>query len=221
MDAEQLKTLIEQAVQEGWTAEWWIYLIVLIFTLLGSFLGAYLTIKGQHFATKEDFGQLLKQQEQTTRATEGVKAEISKTVTVGQSELEFRKQQLADFYGPIYSYLKLNEHVSELWQARKLDEINEEVKALFREQNRKIYEIVTLNAHLVDGDQLPPIFTRYMTAATLWNLYTEKLGQYPEHVEKLETSQFPPEFQVYIYQKTEELKRIVYELHNKYGITQQ
>jgi len=80
-----------------------------------AFLVAYLRKKGEQFATKEDLTHVLSQTEQITKLTESIKSQISAGAFVGQSELEFRKAQLAGFYGPIYARLKLSSELYALW----------------------------------------------------------------------------------------------------------
>src|SRR5579883_2344845 len=74
-------------------------LLSLMLAALLAFLVAYLKRKGEQFATKEDFKNLLSQTEETTRLTEAIKFQMLAGASVGQSELEFRKAQLSEFYG--------------------------------------------------------------------------------------------------------------------------
>jgi len=140
---------------------------------------------------------------------------------VGTSALEFRKQQLAEFYGPIYAYCKLYDQVVDLWTARKLPDIDLGVIDLFKRQHEKIIEILTTKLHLVEGGSPPPEFTQFMTAVTLWNLYTARPGQHwvPAEVEALPQAKFPREFDEYIFRTTEKLKKDLDDLHKRYGIT--
>jgi hypothetical protein len=52
---------------------------VLLFLIAGAgaWAGSYLREKGKHYATREDFQKVLEQVAATTRAAEGIKAEIS------------------------------------------------------------------------------------------------------------------------------------------------
>lgn len=141
--------------------------------------------------------------------------------TVGTSALEYRKLQLAEFYGPIYSYLKLNTQLYDIWMSGKLQDINLEIIALFRRQNEEIMNILATKLHLVEGGKPPPAFTHFMTCVTLWNIYTARRDQpwVPESVAALPQSKFPEEFQEYIYTTTEMLKEKLDDLHKKYKIT--
>jgi|ERR1039458_3044108 hypothetical protein len=140
---------------------------------------------------------------------------------VGTSELEFRKQQLSELYGPIYAYGKLNSRLYSIWMSGKLQDINVEIIALFRRQNERIMEILSTKMHLLDGDALPQGFTHFMTSVTLWNIYTARHDQpwVPKEVADLPDAKYPEEFEQYIFDTTQRLKRRVDELHKKYGIT--
>ena len=141
--------------------------------------------------------------------------------TVGSSSLEYRKQQLSEFYGPIYAYLRLNEQLYDIWMSGKLQDVNVEIIDLFRSQNQRIMEILATKLYLVEGDQLPPSFIRFMTAETLWNLYTARRDQpwVPEMVAALPQAKYPEEFDLYIRKTTEQLKKKIDKLHKRYGIT--
>lgn len=90
---------------------------------------------------------------------------------LGESELQYRKQQLAELYGPIYALLKTSEDVYRLWIAKSLGEINDQILHLMKEQNEMIMDILVHKAHLIDGDNMPVEFQKFMTSATIWNLH--------------------------------------------------
>lgn len=50
--------------------------------LLSGWLGAYLKVKGENLATKEDFQEMLRRVEDNTRAVEGVKASVAREVSL-------------------------------------------------------------------------------------------------------------------------------------------
>jgi|ERR1035441_8075102 hypothetical protein len=215
MNTETSK-LLEQLSGAQWYAVASTLLSVVLAALL-AFLIAYLKRKGEQYATREDFNQLLRQTEQTTRLTEAIKSQISAGALVGQSELEFRKAQLADFYGPIYSRLKLSRELYNLWMGQKLTEINLSIIDLFHRQNDAIIDVITTRAHLIDDAEIPEVFTRFMTSVTIWNFYTGRPGQpwIEEHVTALPQARWPEDFEKYIVTKTQELKRRLDDLHRK------
>jgi hypothetical protein len=190
--------------------------------LISAYLASYVKKKGENLATKEDFHELLRQLKLTTQATEQIKAQSSSQIRVGESELGYRKAQLAEFYGPIYANLKLSKKLYDIWMDRKLHEINKDVIALFRQQNEEMLHIITTRAHLVDGDSIPDVFTRFMTAVTIWNFFTARPDKpwVDGDVAALPEAKWPPEFVDYIFTKTQQLKKRLDDLHHKYSIEQ-
>ena len=74
---------------------------------------------------------------------------------VGQAEIQYRQQQLSEFYGPLYAYLKGLEVLYRLWMAGKLHHVNEAVKANFRQQNQAMLNVIRAKAHLIDEETFP------------------------------------------------------------------
>ncbi len=79
MTPADLEAVIRQAIREGVAFQWWMYLLVFLFTAFGSYIGAYVKKRGENFATKSDFEALLDQTRRTAAATELIKADITKT----------------------------------------------------------------------------------------------------------------------------------------------
>ncbi len=213
--------------------EWTDYPVIVVLqavvTVIIWFCASYVKEKGKNLATREDI-------EEMTRRVEAVKSEHAKELAeirsdltkalksqemVGYSELEYRKQQLEEFYGPIYAYLKSNETIFHLWNGQKLTEINLDVIRVLQSQNEAIASILINKAHLVDGDSFPEHFRRFATSTTIWNSYCSRPEDpnIPQHVAVLPEARFPSEFQDYIYSKTEDLKKRLNELHEKYQIS--
>jgi hypothetical protein len=82
MTSDQIKDLIEISLNQIFIIQWWHYLIWLVVTAIGAFIGTYLHIKGRNLATKEDIGKI------TT--------EIEKVKLIYTKEIEYirHKQQL-------------------------------------------------------------------------------------------------------------------------------
>jgi hypothetical protein len=221
---DQIKQIVVTAVKEGISSQWWISLLILVFSIIGSSLGGYVLAytkkKGENFATKEDFDLLLKQTQQTAQATEEIKATISRQSLVGQSELDFRKRQLAEFYGPIYARMKSSKDLYPMWMSGKLSAVNKEIIQKFRQDNEIIAQIIVSNIHLIDGNTIPQALIDYMTSTTIWNLYTARLETpwIDNDVAQLEKAKWSTDFEDYIIIKTEELKMRLDELHQKYTI---
>lgn len=138
----------------------------------------------------------------------------------GRAELEYRQAQIAEFYGPIYSYLESNKLIYPLWLEGKLSEINYDVITMFKAQNDHIIEIITNKAHLIDGNEMPPEFIAFITSSKIWNMYCiRKDAPYiPEEVANLPEVKWPESFETHIHDKTIELKSKLNNLYDKYQI---
>src|SRR5712692_192027 len=107
MTPEQIEQAVRAALASGVTVDWRVYLFVAVIAFASSFLGAYMKRKGENLETKEDLAVLLEQTKQTARATEEIRGKVSQGVwLLEQAEFEYRKQQLAEFHGPIYAYVR-------------------------------------------------------------------------------------------------------------------
>jgi len=102
MDLTQLQKLITQAVAEGLKIEWWVYFLFFLMALLGSFFGAYLKKKGENYASKEDFNDLLEQVKKTSEATEKIKNEFYLTKATYDKYIE----TVMSYYSNIHRYYR-------------------------------------------------------------------------------------------------------------------
>ncbi len=138
--------------------------------------------------------------------------------TIGAAEIEYRQRQLAEFYSPLYAYLQGNKPVFDLWIAHRLHHINEPLKAHFREANEAMLAIIRSKSHFVDEEIFPPEMARFMTAVTIWNLFTSQQDGLPPEVAALPDTEFPQQFPDYIFAKTKALKKDLEQLYKKYRI---
>lgn len=101
-----------------------------------------------------------------------------------------------------------------------LREINKEIIDLFHQQNKEMIRIMKTQAHLVDGDAIPDVFARFMTAVTIWNFFTARPDKpwVDPNVAALPQAKWPSEFPEHIFSKTQELKKRLDELHERYSI---
>jgi hypothetical protein len=110
MDPELVK-LIQQAVRDGLTSSAWIVMVTgIIAAGLGAFVGAYLKGKAEHLATKEDFGELLRQMEVQTSATEQIKADVAEKLNTSTERLKAELSVWADFR---------NDVLKDMWTAHR------------------------------------------------------------------------------------------------------
>jgi hypothetical protein len=87
MTPEQLQKVVEAAVQNS-LPNWYVLglyaLLGGIAGALGAFFGPYLQEHGKRAATKEDFKNILREVEETTKATKEIEAKISDGLWLGQ-----------------------------------------------------------------------------------------------------------------------------------------
>ena len=148
----------------------------------------------------------------------GLQKALHKQKLLTEADLEFRQRQLEEFYGPIYASLKLSSEIYPLWMEGKITEVNQDIIELFNRQNNEITTILKTKMHLMDGEDFPPEFIKFMTSATIWGMYcTRPEHPYiPEHVADIEQVKWPKEFEQHIFEKTEELKQNLDNLLVKY-----
>jgi hypothetical protein len=217
-----MDAVIEDILKHGWAA-WPLYLAMLVLSAvggaLGAYAGAYLKKRGETLATKHDFEALADQLAANTALTEDIKADVASGSLVEKSEFEHRKQQLEQFYGPIYAYLKRGGGLYAIWREGRLAEVNDQVLRLFRDQNDAIARIITEKAHLIEGAAMPPVFQRFMTSAALFNLYTKRPGAIAGPLTSaIPEAKWPDDFEAYIFGTTEALKKDLDRLHREFSL---
>lgn len=148
----------------------------------------------------------------------GLQKALHRETLLTATDLDFRKRQLEEFYGPIYASLKLSSEIYPLWMKGTFQEVNQDIIDLFKRQNDEITTILKTKAHLMDGGEFPPEFIQFMTSATIWGMYCTRKDQpyIPEHLAGIEQIRWPQEFENHIVAKTEELKKTLDILLIKY-----
>ena len=223
MSSEQYEALLEALSEgdaRGLSSIIGFIIITGLFAIIAVFSIAYFKQRGTNLATKKDLDQILEQTRDTTEIIEYVRMQVARAKTVGTADLEYRKQQLAEFYGPIYARLKVSAMLYDLWMEGKLHGINDEILQLFYSQNNAIREIITTKTHLVEGNKIPPVFAQYMTSTLIFNFYTPKTegNMVPDEVKELPESMWPKEFVTYIFKTTEQLKEKLDRLYRQHRI---
>ncbi len=102
MDIGQIKIIVEEAVKNAMQFDWWFYLLILIISTIGAFLGSYLKKKAENFATKEDIEEITKKIEdirsQYNAQLESYKASLQLSNQLKLASLDKRLQKHQEAY---------------------------------------------------------------------------------------------------------------------------
>jgi hypothetical protein len=90
--AEIAHQIVEGEILYNWRFYLTIFGLVVVGTVPSSFLVAYFRTRGERYATKADFDGLLNELRETTRATEGIKQNISHDAWLKQRKWELRRE---------------------------------------------------------------------------------------------------------------------------------
>ena len=93
MEVEDIRKLLDEYVANGVHLSLWSYLILAVVTLIAGFSGAYMKKRGENYATKQDFDDILERVKETTKTTEEVKAVINRS----SKELELKLERRSEF----------------------------------------------------------------------------------------------------------------------------
>lgn len=103
MNADQIKAIVEVALNEGRTFPWWAYILAFVLAFAGSYCGAYAKRKAENLATKEDFDTLLAQVKKTTEETEKIKTDIARISWVDQQRWTLKRELYMELLDSLYS----------------------------------------------------------------------------------------------------------------------
>ena len=103
INADQIKAIVEAALNEGRTFPWWTYILAFALAFAGSYLGAYGKRKAENLATKEDFDALLTQVKKTTEETEKIKTDIARISWVDQQRWTLKRELYMELLESLYS----------------------------------------------------------------------------------------------------------------------
>jgi hypothetical protein len=102
MTTKEIELIVRYVMQETWNNQLLIGLIIAIVAFIGSYLGSYLKKKGENFATKEDFNEILNQLKTQVTATEQIKSKISHINWANQEWKTLRKVKLEELLSTVY-----------------------------------------------------------------------------------------------------------------------
>jgi len=85
MDPEKLKALIEEAISNSDPFAWWFFILVILLSAIGAFLGSYFRKKAENVATKEDI-------ENITDKIEKVRSQYSEQLETVKASLQLSNQ---------------------------------------------------------------------------------------------------------------------------------
>lgn len=150
-----------------------------------------------------------------------LRLDAHKVELVRGSDLEHRKAQIRDLYGPLYGLLKTNRKIYDLWMAKELDEVNLKIKRLFKENNQKAVGLIIDHAHLIDESPMPEMFIKFVTSSYVWSMYCadSEEGEIPEKLSEHPDIKWCQEFEDYVFKKYEEISLELSRLYDKHGIT--
>jgi len=104
MKPEETATILSRAASDLADFPWWAYLLALILSFLGGFLGAYAKKKGEALATKEDFDALLKQVKETTIVAESIKVNLATGSWLHQQEWYLKEKYYSGLLDSLYRF---------------------------------------------------------------------------------------------------------------------
>lgn len=106
MNDQLLRTLAESIAREQFLLQWPVYAlmaaIALVVGFAASYIGAYAKRRGESYATKADFDELLKQLRATTAVAEEVKAQVSHADWVARESRVLRRGKLEELLNAVH-----------------------------------------------------------------------------------------------------------------------
>lgn len=104
MSPEEVRKIVEAAIEKGFRFPWWSYALALLLSIVGAYLGSYIKRKAEDQATQENFDRLREQLRKTTQDTEEIKATLSRRGWLTQQQWAIREQH----------YMSLLSHLTKL-----------------------------------------------------------------------------------------------------------
>lgn len=169
--------------------------------------------KARELALKSEFDKQL----EAIRHEMGVEAK-TRELTL-RSQIEFKERQLAEFYGPIYALLKRGTPIIHNWRLGRLRDVGQQIKAKLIKANNQIEEILLNRSHLIEGEEIPDSFIRFLTHVTVLHAYVDAGYEVvPLSKEEFPEAYFNEDFANEIFRTTISLKRELHDLYIRYGV---
>jgi hypothetical protein len=154
------------------TTETSLTLTAIVAAAITAFLTSYFTDLGKRDSRKQHLEAILEETKRTQDLITRLELDLSQRQLIGETELQYRERQLAEFYGPIFGSIKSAGQLWRLWLDGKLKDFSHDVQELFRDQNDFIVDLLRANSHLVEGHIIPQCFARFITSVTIFNIGT-------------------------------------------------
>jgi len=103
MTPEEIRAVVDEAIQQGLRFPFWSYIVAATLCLAGAYFGAYFRRKAEDRASREHFETLRDQLQKTTRDTEEIKNALSRRAWLTQQQWNIRER----FYAEIITNLAL------------------------------------------------------------------------------------------------------------------
>jgi hypothetical protein len=216
-----LRTKVEKLPGEGVEFKDFVPLITAALgASLFGYLGAYFGGLGKLQVEKQERDYLRRTLSDNTETVKSIEGRLNREDFLGRHELEFRERQLAEFYGPVYGYLKSQRDIYNMWMDGMLDEKNLEIKQLFAKQNAIVRDLIIRNVHLIDSSDMPEYFVTYLTNTLIFEMYAAATadGMVPERVAEDPRAKFPDEFEEHVFHTTIRLKQRTEALNANFAI---
>jgi hypothetical protein len=169
MDTEMIKAAIQEAIREGFTPASWIAILVGLFLApLGAFAGSYFKTRAEQRAAKENFNEVLRQIKGQTKATEGIKAELSGKLWIGQKQWELTREIYKNMLEVVDETLGVMQEVKRLTQwgpvpigapadeaarlKKQRDDITEDARAKIAGATRKLHQTAVFSQVVLSED---------------------------------------------------------------------
>jgi hypothetical protein len=133
-----------------------------------------------------------------------------------RSQLDYKEAQISELYGPIYILLKQIRPLDDLWSEQRLGgRRNHEALAAIRSANNRIVELILTKSHLIDGDQIPEYFGRFLTHVSVWHAFLDDPKSDWSVYEELRMAHYDMTFEHEVFCTTESLKRELNDLRRR------